>query len=96
MSKVERLDINPGENLQGPNFRVGRFMNITSFATVLIFTMILLILFSLGSGLYYLLKEQGKTKNTVRALSVRIILSFVLFLALFGAYAMGWIAPHSL
>jgi hypothetical protein len=58
--------------------------------------MIILILASLGSGLYYLVKDQGKTKRTVRALSVRIILSLLLFVALFIAFAMGWIAPHGL
>lgn len=58
--------------------------------------MILCILSSLGIGLYYLVKDQGKSKRTVRALSVRIILSFILFIALFVAFAMGWIAPHSL
>ncbi len=67
-----------------------------SLATVLIFVMIACILASLGAGLYYLVKDQGKTKRTARALSVRIILSLVLFVALLIAFAMGWIAPHGL
>lgn len=58
--------------------------------------MILFILSSLGMGLYYLLSDQGKTKKTVRALSIRIILSFVLFIALWVSFAMGWISPHDL
>jgi predicted permease len=58
--------------------------------------MLFCILASLGAGLYHLVKDQGKTKKTVRALSVRIILSFVLFIALLIAFAMGWIAPHGL
>jgi len=57
--------------------------------------MILCILASLGSGLYYLLKDQGRTKRTVKALAIRITLSFILFLGLFIAFSMGWIAPHA-
>lgn len=71
-------------------------MNTNTLATVLIVVMILLILSSLGSGLYYLVRDRGKTDRTVKALSVRIILSFILFIALFVAFAMGWITPHSL
>ncbi|HQW57647.1 MAG TPA: twin transmembrane helix small protein [Gammaproteobacteria bacterium] len=71
-------------------------MNPSTLATVLIFTMLFCILASLGAGLYYLVKDQGKTKRIVRALSVRIILSLVLFAALLIAFAMGWIAPHGL
>jgi hypothetical protein len=58
--------------------------------------MLILILSSLGSGLYYLVKDQGKTKRTVKALSVRIVLSVILFAALLLAFMFGWIAPHPL
>jgi hypothetical protein len=52
------------------------------------------ILASLGMGLYYLVKDQGRTKRMVSALSIRIILSFVLFAMLLIAFSMGWITPH--
>ena len=71
-------------------------MGTSTLATALIFVMIFFILASLGAGLYYLVKDQGKTRRTVRALSVRIILSFVLFAALLIAFALGWIEPHGL
>jgi len=71
-------------------------MNTSFLATVLIVLMILLIVSSLGMGLYYLVRDQGKSKRTVKALSVRIVLSFVLFIALFVAFAMGWLTPHGL
>lgn len=58
--------------------------------------MIFCIVTSLGTGLYYLVKDAGKTKQTARALLVRIILSLILFIALFVAFAMGWITPHGL
>ncbi|MFB6261600.1 MAG: twin transmembrane helix small protein, partial [Thiohalorhabdaceae bacterium] len=38
------------------------------------------ILASLGSGLFYLMRDQGSGERTVRALTLRIGLSFALFL----------------
>lgn len=55
-----------------------------------------LILTSLGSGLYYMLKDKGHGQRTVKALSLRITLSLFLFILLFIAYAAGWIAPHGI
>lgn len=64
------------------------------FFTFIVLVFLLLILSSLGFGLYYLFKDQGKTKRTVRALTFRIALSLILFLALLTAFALGWISPH--
>jgi len=58
--------------------------------------MLFLILSSLGLGLYFLVKDQGQSKRTVRALTVRITLSIILFLALIIAFAVGWLRPHGL
>ncbi|MCA0402639.1 MAG: twin transmembrane helix small protein [Proteobacteria bacterium] len=56
----------------------------------------LIILFALGSGLFYLVKDTGDTKRTVKALTWRIGLSLALFIFLFFAFYMGWIKPHGL
>jgi hypothetical protein len=69
---------------------------MTILTNIFILLMIFLILSSLAAGLYYLIRDQGKTKRTVRALTLRITLSLVLFIALFVAFAMGWLKPHSL
>jgi uncharacterized membrane protein SpoIIM required for sporulation len=55
------------------------------------------IVFSLFEGMYYLSKDDGKRNKTrvVRALTVRIVLSFVLFSMLIAGYFFGWIEPHS-
>lgn len=67
--------------------------------TVLIKAIIVLlfvfILFSLGSALYFLIKDRGSDR-IVKALTWRIGLSIFLFILLFFAFAMGWITPHSL
>lgn len=51
---------------------------------------------SLGASLYYLLRDQGQTKRMVGALSVRILLSLLLFIGLWVACSMGWVAPHGI
>lgn len=49
---------------------------------------------SLGSGLFYLMRDQGSGDRAVRALTLRIGLSFALFLLLMLAYGLGFISPH--
>ena len=56
---------------------------------------LLLILYSLGSALIFLVKDHGEGDRTVKRLTWRIALSLVLFLAMWGAYQMGWIEPNS-
>jgi hypothetical protein len=50
-----------------------------------------IILGSLGSALFYLMKDKGSTNRTVNALTLRIGLSVALFLFLLFAHWMGWI-----
>ena len=52
------------------------------------------ILASLGSGLFYLMRDQGSGERTVRALTLRIGLSFALFFLLMLANWVGLISPH--
>ncbi len=61
---------------------------------VFIILFLLAIFFSLGSALYYLVRDQGKTDRTAKALSWRIGLSLLLFVLLLIAFALGWITPH--
>lgn len=63
---------------------------------IIVLLFIVFILASLGSALYYLLKDQGKTDRVVKALTVRIGLSLVLFLTLMAAYYVGWIPETGL
>lgn len=55
-----------------------------------------LILGSLGSALFFLMRDKGKSNRTVNALAMRVGLSVTLFLLLLGAYKLGWIAPTGL
>ncbi|MBA2709292.1 MAG: twin transmembrane helix small protein [Tatlockia sp.] len=66
------------------------------FTKAIIIVVMLIILIALGSSLFYLVRDEGKTTRTVKALTWRIGISLVLFLFLFLAFAMGWIHPHAI
>lgn len=53
----------------------------------------LLIIGSLGSALFFLMKDQGKTKRTVRALAFRVGFSIALFVLILIMHQLGWIQP---
>lgn len=61
---------------------------------IFIIILMLIIFGSLASGLIFLVRDHGKTKRPVKALTFRIVLSLVLFLFLFLAYNLHWISPH--
>ncbi|HEY6282239.1 MAG TPA: twin transmembrane helix small protein [Burkholderiales bacterium] len=63
---------------------------------IIVFLFIAVILFSLGSALYYLIKDKGQSDRTVKALTVRITFSIVLFLLLMLGFYFGLISPQGL
>ena len=65
-----------------------------SLKTLLIVAFLIVILWNLGAGLYYMLVDKGTTKRTVNALTRRIALSVALILFVVLAISMGWITPH--
>ena len=65
-----------------------------SLKTLLIVGVLILILWNLGAGLYYMLVDKGQTKRTVNSLTKRIALSIGLILFVVLAIKLGWITPH--
>ena len=63
---------------------------------IFILIVLLIIVGSLGSALYYLLKDRNRSPRTVQALTVRIGLSIALFFLLIAAFAAGLIKPHGI
>jgi hypothetical protein len=51
---------------------------------------------SLLSALVFMMRDRGRTRNTVRALGVRVGLSIALFVFLLVANQLGWIQSHGL
>ena len=63
-----------------------------------IFLLIGFIVYSLAQGMYWLAKDDGAVDKTrmVKALTVRIVLSLVLFALLIVGYFTGFLKPHGL
>lgn len=62
--------------------------------TLLIVAVLILILWNLGAGLYYMIADKGESKRTVNALTRRVALSVALILGVVIAAQMGWIEFH--
>lgn len=63
---------------------------------IIVLLFLVSILYALGSGLFYLVRDKSQSEHVVKALTWRIGLSLTLFILLFIAYALGWIKPHGL
>ena len=65
-----------------------------SLKTLLVIAFLIVIVWNLGAGLYYLLVDRGQTKRTVNALTRRIGLSVLLILLVAAGIYTGMIKPH--
>lgn len=61
---------------------------------IIVILFILVILASLGSALYYMVKDRGTTERTAKALTVRIALSITLFVLLLLGFHFGLITTR--
>jgi hypothetical protein len=64
--------------------------------TLLIIAVLILILWNLGAGLYYMMVDKGESKRTVNALTRRVALSIALIIGVVIAAKMGWIEFHGI
>ncbi len=63
---------------------------------LLIIGVLIVILYNLGAGLYYMMVDKGKSDRTVKSLSWRIGLSVgLIVLVILGIYS-GVIKPHGI
>ncbi len=63
---------------------------------LLIIGVLIVILYNLGAGLYYMMVDKGKSDRTVKSLSWRIGLSVgLIILVIIGIYT-GVIQPHGI
>ena len=63
---------------------------------IIVLALVALILVSLASGLYYLVKDRGTSERTVKALTWRVGLSAALFALLMAGYYLGLIPKTGL
>ena len=66
------------------------------FTKVFIIFVMIMIAGSLASGLIFLIRDTGNSKRTLKALTIRIGISFTLFIFLFIAFKFGLIKPHGI
>lgn len=63
---------------------------------VLLVIIFILILISLSSGMFFLIKDAGSTSRVLTSLKFRIGLSVTLFLLLFVGKYFGFLEPHGI
>ncbi|HEV7165248.1 MAG TPA: twin transmembrane helix small protein [Gammaproteobacteria bacterium] len=63
---------------------------------IIIVLVLVAILASLFSGMYFMVKDRSNSTRNVKALSIRIGLSLLLFLLLLIAYLTGLIKPNGM
>ncbi len=61
---------------------------------ILIIGAFLVILYTLATSFYFLIKDTGEGERTVRRLSWRVGLSLGLLILLWIAFQLGWIEPQ--
>ncbi|MGD8629847.1 MAG: twin transmembrane helix small protein [Gammaproteobacteria bacterium] len=64
------------------------------YTKILVILILFTIIGSLFSGLFFLIRDKGASDRTVRALTIRISLSVLLFVLLMIGYATGLLQPH--
>lgn len=60
-------------------------------AVIIVF--LLVILYTLGSSFYFMVRDKGEGERTLNRLAWRIGLSLLLLAILYGIYLLGWIQP---
>ena len=63
---------------------------------IVILVLLLAVIVSLFSGLYFVYKDKGQTNRAVISLTIRIALSVLVFVILIGSYYFGWIPDRGL
>ena len=62
---------------------------------LIVILVLIAILGSLASGLYFMMKDHDDSDRMVKALTVRIVLSVSLFGFLMAGYYFGWFQPNT-
>jgi len=63
---------------------------------IVVILMLVAIILSLASGMFFLIRDKGQTHRAVTSLTFRITLSVALFVMLLVGYVAGLIKPHGI
>ena len=61
---------------------------------IVVIILLIMVVVSLFSGLYFMMKDKGNSKRAVKALTFRVGFSLCVFLFLMAGYYFGFI-PHT-
>jgi hypothetical protein len=76
------------------NVEMDRVSHVEAIYKIALVVMLLVVIFSLGQALYFMMTDKDDDKRTVWALTRRISLSLLLIaMVAFGIW-MGWLHPH--
>jgi len=63
---------------------------------IVILLLLAAVLVSLFSGLYFVYKDKGASNRAVVSLTIRIVISILVFVILMASYYFGWIPQQGL
>jgi DUF2909 family protein len=63
---------------------------------IVILVLLAAVVVSLFSGLYFVYKDKGGSNRAVISLTIRIVLSVLVFVILIASYLFGWISPRGI
>jgi len=63
---------------------------------IVIVILLIAVVASLFSGLYFVYRDKGSTNRAVISLTIRIVLSLLVFILLIGSYYFGWMTDGKL
>jgi hypothetical protein len=58
---------------------------------IVVILLLLAVVASLFSGLFFVYKDKGNSNRAVISLTVRIVLSLAVFVLLMSSYLLGWV-----
>jgi Protein of unknown function (DUF2909) len=58
---------------------------------IIVVILLFMVVASLFSGLYFVMKDKGNSKRAVKALTYRVVFSMSIFLLLVLSFHFGWI-----
>lgn len=63
---------------------------------IIIAVLLVLVVLSLGAGMFSMVRGRNNSDSTVKFLTLRIVLSILTFVFIAISFYMGWIQPHGI
>ncbi len=84
----------PASDRYTGHVELDRINHVETIYKIALVVVLLVVIFSLGQALFFMMKDQDDDRRTVWALTRRIGLSLLLIAMVIVGWKMGWIHPH--